>query len=315
MENVMHKKRKYAQFTFRRRFPESQHYYDQPIEIHLIPEEVSKKTSSFFSFGNFAKLFASLTVLSGVLGVCYQKGMIATMHLGNMAGSYDVKEIFSSALQAYYNLFNRLYKSENEIFFDGKLIIALLSCHLAVTFFVYVLANKNQIEIKINSSTRSLKKIKAERSFAAYTIMIAASILFAVLFKIFNILAKGIFIFFFALLLIPSLIGYKQGEHDALEAAKKDVCIAQASDIGSNEKLHQCTHLVINQKTLSGEILLQNSEGYFMRINNAFIYSSKDGKTCVYSQDKQGPIKADDKHTFENAQLENFCLQENKFEK
>ena len=280
----------------------------EPKQEKAVKQTTNNDMWDIFSFGNLAKFFASITVLSGVLGVCYQKGMIANMQLGNMSGSYEVKEVFSSALSAYYSLFDTLFKSKSETFFDEHLIIYFSLSYLALMFWIYVFLNRMTVRSKIEKSKSYFRKLKLKRSPVNYALVVAISSLCAVIFKVFSMLFKIVVLALFAILLIPSIIGYQLGKNDALKVAKKDVCFNQDKDIGTEKTLRQCTHLVINGKTLRGEILLQNSDGYFMRINNAFVFASKDGNTCIYSQDKRGPVKVADNFKFENEQLDSFCV-------
>ena len=205
-------------------------------------EKAAKQTANndmwdIFSFGNLAKFFAWITVLSGVLGVCYQKGMIATMQLGNMSGSYDVKEVFSSALSAYYSLFDTLFNSKAEVFFDEHLIIYFSLSYLALMFWIYVFLNKTAISSKIEKSKSYLQKLKLERSPVNYALIVAISSLLAIVFKVFSMLFKIVVLALFAILLVPSIIGYQLGKNDALKVAKKDVCFKQDKDIGTEKTL------------------------------------------------------------------------------
>jgi hypothetical protein len=307
MEKNVSRARNSMRFSRRTEYSRNQTYYDLPVNLHFTEAE-RKPAASYWSFGFFAKIFTSITVLSGVLGVCYQKGMIATMQLGNMAGSYDVKEIFSSALSAYLSLFEILFKAPGERFFDEKLIFVFSLSYFAIMYFIYLIKNRTDIIAKANTVKSYLLKFRLERSFKNYALILVISALFSALFKALIILINVIVLAVFTVLLAPSIVGYQLGKRDALKAAAEDVCSKQIRDISPDEKLHQCTHLVVNGKILRGEILLQNSEGYYMRINNAYVYASRDGKTCVYSQDRKGPIKADEGFRFENEQLEKFCV-------
>lgn len=53
------------------------------------------------------KVFAVITLVSGVYGVSYQKGMIMGMGMGNLNGNYDIREIFNSAVFGYIDLFSK----------------------------------------------------------------------------------------------------------------------------------------------------------------------------------------------------------------
>jgi len=43
-----------------------------------------------------------------------------------------------------------------------------------------------------------------------------------------------------------------------------------------------------------GEILLENSQGYFLKRNKSFVFISKDGKRCIFSKHLS---KKDDKYS------------------
>ena len=163
--------------------------------------------------------------------------MIATMQLGNMSGSYDVKEVFSSALSAYYSLFDTLFNSKAEVFFDEHLIIYFSLSYLALMFWIYVFLNKTAISSKIEKSKSYLQKLKLERSPVNYALIVAISSLLAIVFKVFSMLFKIVVLALFAILLVPSIIGYQLGKNDALKVAKKDVCFKQDKDIGTEKTL------------------------------------------------------------------------------
>ncbi len=77
------------------------------------------------------------------------------------------------------------------------------------------------------------------------------------------------------------------------------------------EYIVQCTQVILDGKRVKGEIVLENSEGYFMHVfGGAFMYISKDRNTCVYSSyiaTEDNDRQDDEEFSFSDTELEVTC--------
>lgn len=283
----------------------------QPHRFQLAstPEKYRSNKESVVTFRNTAKVFAFLTIFTGVFGLCYQKGMVHSMNLGNMAGNYDTQEVFISALSGYMYIFENLTEVTAEaifvdIFWPTFALLLILS-----TVFVLSLQYKDKIratasQLKAKISLRDRNSLSSKILLPAAwlsSLATAGAVSLIQVISVYTILAT------FAILLIPSALGHAIGAKKATEAINNPPCI-DASEINQKSNIiRQCTHLKIDGKELSGKIMLENISGYFMRLNTGFIYASKDGKTCIYSKDTQTEGKDLDEFNFEKDQIDGFC--------
>lgn len=66
--------------------------------------------------------------------------------------------------------------------------------------------------------------------------------------------------------------------------------------------------MFVKYLTQMGEVLLENSEGYFMHLNRAFLYISKNQEVCIYSKyEKSEVVKKEGEFQFEASQIDNIC--------
>ena len=69
-----------------------------------------------------------IAIMSGLFGVGYQKGIIISMNIGNLSGSYEIREIFNSAVLGYLHVFKKfkwLLESCFRFFLSIKFIYSL----------------------------------------------------------------------------------------------------------------------------------------------------------------------------------------------
>ena len=66
--------------------------------------------------------------------------------------------------------------------------------------------------------------------------------------------------------------------------------------------------LNINGKKIRGEITLETKDSYFVKLNESFLYITKDGKNCMYSKFvKRKDIDAENNFEFPDSQVDEIC--------
>lgn len=266
-------------------------------------------TSRLLSASSLAKFGAFLTVITGTVGVCQQKGLLEKMKLGNIKGSYSVEEIFNSALNSYAYIFSNFSDSLNkfsskDIFFESAFWFGISALSASIT-----LLNRRLI---IKTGMRAINQcgfiFNVRKSFLIALLSILVSQLMAWLMSIITPAIISIIMTVSAILLVPAAVGYKMGYHQAEEAQKEPPCVHPHEILingNKPDKFAQCTQIRIKGKTLQGKILLQNEDGYFMRLNHAFIFISQDRERCIYAKDEE--IKDIESFNFEKNKIDDFC--------
>ena len=82
-------------------------------------------------------------------------------------------------------------------------------------------------------------------------------------------------IFIFTLLLVVTSVGYDSGQAFIEDNMTRQPCAVVTKKTLQGKYARQCTQIVIKGKSIMGEILLENTTGYYLRTNNAFLYLSK----------------------------------------
>ena len=301
------------------RRPFANNYCTGAIEVHCPKLESGDKQSTadhtfynFFSASFLTKASAFITILSGIFGLCYQKGMISAMQFGNMQGSYDVKEILYSSLQAYYSFFENISKISAYKVFDRDLYFFVSISGISSIIFYSLYVNRENIRSYLQSWKIRFDNHHRTNSLPNYLLVGFIGLVVGIAIKFVHAIGMFLFIAIIALLLLPSALAYKLGAIDAEKAMKSEPCYELTDNglakLDKNAYVRQCTHLVINKKLLKGRIMLGTQNGYYLRINGAFVYVSHDGKSCVYSQDKiVSDIKSADSIFPSIEQLQDFC--------
>lgn len=227
-----------------------------------------------------------MTVVSGLFGVGYQKGMITTMNLGNLNGSYELREVFNSAFLGYLYSYNKLNLDAywpvvfNILRESSYWIIGL--CIFAGLVISCVYRNQGVVKQYISKISITSKSVK---------VAIAKSLIWspiAVITAVYSLMLTYFTIIFLipiaiALLVLPTLLGYVAGEDFVEKAMEKEFCVEITEKLLRKDKLRQCTQVSIKGKTIMGDIFLENKDAYFIRRNSAFLYLTKDGNNCIYS--------------------------------
>jgi len=275
----------------------------------------NKNSYSFFSVSSLTKVSAFITILSGIFGLCYQKGLIFAMQFGNMQGSYDVKEILYSSLQAYYSFFENISDISAYSLWDKDLYFftsVSVFCCIAL-YFIFV--NKNGIRKFLESAKERLGNHQYNNSIVNYFSVTVVGLVFGIFIKFVQTISIFLFIAIIAFLLLPSALSFELGRIDAKKAMEKDPCLKLTADqfqvLDKESYVRQCTHVVINNKLLRGTVMLGTKDGYYLRINGAFVYISHDGKSCIYSKDMKASEMKSHNTTFPKIEsLQKFCYTE-----
>ncbi|MEC4728220.1 hypothetical protein HWQ46_22035 [Shewanella sp. D64] len=259
------------------------------------------------------KIFGLMTLASALFGVGYQKGVILAMGLGNLSGNYEVREIFNSAVLGYIHLMSKLGIDSywkglasvlNRILFHSPALIFIVMLSLAL---VTLYRNNNQVKevaVKVKKSSLVLFN-KVWVKFSLMVLGLASSIT-AILVTLITL--THLIPMFVVILLLPTLFGYMAGSDYIKEGMDRDVCSVVTTEMIKDKYIRQCTQILINGKKIMGEIVLENTKGYYIHRNNSFVYAAKDGKSCFYSIfEKTEIVKSTKNFTFKDEELSSFC--------
>lgn len=245
----------------------------------------AKEIKKFEFLNTLIKISGVATLYTGAFGLGFQKGLIWNTQLENLSGSYDVKEIFSSAVQGGIHVFELV--SEANVFHDldellGIFVVSILTCLISGGFILLVnLASKKRNTFESIKSFFSIETFSIKK-YLIFSLLF--SIIIAPIVYLINAITKFIMIVVLLVLLGFSAIGFWAGESWLHTSIKNDPCIALTDKMKKAERVHQCTQLYFRGKKLMGEVILENSEGYIIKRNESFLYYSKDGTRCFYSK-------------------------------
>ena len=108
--------------------------------------------------------------------------------------------------------------------------------------------------------------------------------------------------------LLPSLLGLLSGFNYIAEIKTNDVCVPlKNKTISKGDIITQCPQLIIRGHKLAGKIILENSVGYYIHVNNGFIYTFKDKEGCIYSKFEVIKHPEDTFTGFTEKQIDSFC--------
>ena len=264
-----------------------------------------------------AKFLSITTAITAAFGFYYQKGLINGMHLGNAQGSYGVKEIFSSALEGYLYIFIKIQSAIQEysiikIFnvFSTPTMITSLIVTTSLLVACSLWRRKKRAEPALDILKTTFKKLNNK-----WTAWVLANIIpqvFLLFIASITPLFLGLVLMIFSFILVPSALGYEVGKSRANEIDRrpcKSFMEISATKKNNQDPLYQCTHLTVKGKALMGEIILENNNGYYMRVNTGFLFATKNGNLCIYSKDTDKTIQEVDINAFrfDSPQIDNFC--------
>jgi len=285
-----------------------QEMFDIPKEVKIEENEKQEVKDPIYSFKNIAKFFALSTVITGTFGLCYQKGAIESMQLGNLSGNYTVEEIFNSALMGYVYILNNATKVKAvdialELFAPMFTVAFILA---TVLYFIY----KKRCSIRTWATKAKSMTVDNAKNMPAIIQLLATwigALIGSIVLLVVHISGIYALLTFFAVLLLPAVFGYSIGSEKVAETMEKPPCIAISETNKKSKHIRQCTHVSIGGKQLSGMLILENKSGYYMRLNEGFIYASKDGKTCIYSKDTIRKKVNPNTFVFPRGQVDEFC--------
>jgi hypothetical protein len=251
----------------------------------------------------------------GSFGLSIQKGMIESMGLGNMQGSYSVNELIGSTV------FGLLYVFEKVPPIDWTSLIfswdSLFSGSVAF-FVLYIMGvlmfQKDHPWIKkcndFLSFSKNVQSIKEDKGHKKPIIMAFLGFFAVILSKY---VAPIIILAIVACSLLIPTLGLTIGENRIKDAKKTLPCksLAQLKSTEPDTVIRQCTNFVIKQHAFKGRIWLENDKGFFIQVNGAFLYIAKDGGYCasakygVYKNFKDRKEKIGD--GFEKSLIDKSC--------
>ena len=253
-----------------------------------------------------AKIIGLIAIISGIFGVSYQKGMIVKMQLGNLNGNYDVREIINSAIFGYLELFDKVSKIHVFDLMSANWGISIV--FLLIGLFVPFLYSKRHNLDGYRESTKQRVRDIIDRVASSY---IWSPLVGAVIGFFANLVLSVFFYSMFMLtgvLLLPALLGYLLGASKIDSVMDKPPCTFVTDETLEKKFIRQCTHLKINGIIVKGDILLENSDAYFLHLNESFFYIKKDGKVCISSKFKlREEVKDVKKFEFQKDQSDRFC--------
>lgn len=273
---------------------------------------MSNKIVNFFEIDRILKLAGLLTVITGVFGFSFQKGMIMSMNLGNLAGNYELREVFNSAILGMTFVFGKYLETDFKNAFLSLSWILLVFVALGAAIAHAFKHRENE-----NKSTKSDFSLVAVRDkiFNSYVL---SSMTFAGIGAILLIVGAFFWYVIFAVigvLMLPALLGYLAGDAYIQHMIEHPTCVEINDEMTKQKAVWQCTQVVINGKKITGEIVLENQDSYFISQRDGFLFIKKDGSNCVYST-RSVKAKRDEKNTilFEDNVITDLCL-ENKIVK
>lgn len=254
---------------------------------------------------------AGLTVFLGIgatmFGFGYQKGLLVAMNLGNLSPNYEIRETANSAVLGLMYILNKIHDTALSSSFNHPstwiiaIMFAVFGLGFAHTKRVHHI-NKDAIPFKKATEffTATYHKLSRSYTFAAITGGLIGFVT--------SMSAKVLLLTLLSFSILPGVLGYLVGIQFISEEKTKPSC-GDVSDLNQNGKfLNQCTQININGKKIRGEITLETKDSYFVKLNESFLYITKDGKNCMYSKFvKRESVDAIDDFEFPNSQVDDIC--------
>ncbi len=278
-----------------------------------------KNSPNPLSVANLTKTLAILTIFSGTFGVGYQKGMILQMGLGNLSGNYEIKEVFNSAVLGFMHLWKKMnhfsfseylsvFYEISLVFVPAFLILGLIILFIDTTRSSSKEGEKSHVDAFIEKVHFFFTKSK-KRLYVVYGLL---GSLIGLLFSIVAAGAVHVILFLCTAFVFIPLAGYLTGISEIKSNISKDPCRHANSTDMEQEYVQQCTQIVIGGKTISGEIILENADGYFLKRNQSFVFIQKDANACIYvkyyiKEEEEYKKASDISFTSVDSELEQFC--------
>ena len=252
------------------------------------------------------KIIGIIAIVNSIFGVTYQKGMIHGMNLGNLSGNYDIREIFNSAVFGYYDFFNSFQiKSIYEIMTENWIIPVIFMLFSLVIAFVY---KQRHNWDKKRENVNSVVNDTFDRVASSYTLSILTGAIIGIFVNFVTAFNTHFILLMLLLSLLPATLGYYLGERNIRSIMKKPTCQDTTVDMTNQHSTRECIQFKINGTEILGNILLENSNAYFLHLTQSFLYISKDGKVCAsYEYPLPKNVKILGEAGFNKHQIDRLC--------
>ena len=252
------------------------------------------------------KIIGIIAVVNSIIGVTFQKGMIMGMNFGNLSGNYDIREIFNSAAFSYFEFFNRLtIQSTFELMYEYlTIIVVFMLLGLAIPFFYRQRHNWDEKRENVKSYVKDI----FNRVASSYIWSFLFGGFIGILVNFVTSLIYHLIPLMLALSLLPALLGYSLGVSKINSIMEKPTCQDSTVEMTNQSSIRNCTQLKINGTEILGNILLENSDAYFLHLNQTFLYIRKDGTVCAsYKYPLPKDVKNSGEAGFNEDQIDSLC--------
>lgn len=263
----------------------------------------------YFKFVNWAKVIAIAAFVSTVFGVAFQKGMIEAMGFGGMSGSYQVEEIAKFAVYAYLMIGDAAAGIHiKQMLLNNWWIVLVITLTGTFAFWQSRRSEKKEEDDK-KSPNEINERFNAfiDNPFGAASI----STVFGVFVWLSSALVKILIVLAIAAPLFPVFVSHSLGQQYINDLMDNDVCGEFTDETFERKIVRQCSQLRYKGRKLMAKVVLERPDGRFYRTNDAFVFISNDGNTCLYSGYlRQADIKGKslEEVVFNNAHIEDFCV-------
>ncbi len=231
------------------------------------------------------KVMTLISIISALLGVGYQKGLIEGIGLGQLNTNLDVQEILFSASMAFLAIYEKISNAFT-LNSSNWWVVLVYSMFFLIVFNIvtYIKRNEEKSSDFNDKYVQNFSKKIINFIFKRYI----HSTLFSILFSVFNFLV-GFYILraFFALIMIcvfPTVFGYLEGASKASDLMKNPPCKPISQKSLKGDFINQCTVIEVDEKVIEGRVIIENKQGYFIQTRDAFLYLSRDRKYCFSSK-------------------------------
>ncbi|MFT2097824.1 hypothetical protein ACMUMQ_05640 [Marinomonas sp. 2405UD66-6] len=250
------------------------------------------KIFKIFKISNLIQYTIFIGVLSGIYGFAFQKGMISEMGLGGFSVSYNIEDMYYIAFSVALNKIEGL---KENLFFS-----------LGFAFFIFIILSFLLVSIILSKHKGKKEKPKDKNNIGnkckIFIGLIGAFSISVIMFLI--QLNFKILLFIFGLLIFaPGLFGYQSGQDYMKEIKSKELC-------GTDEKSKECVQITKNGLLLTGEIILETNDAFFIRKKDYFLHISKIGANCAFSHYENPKAEKQEKEKQPNLdpEIEAICF-------
>lgn len=244
-----------------------------------------------FKISNLIQYALFVGILSGIYGFAFQKGMVNEMGLDGFSVSYNIEDMYYFA---FLNSLNRIEELTSDFYFS--LIFSVFVFIVLSVFFILYFSSKydkSKEKIKDKGKVKDKNGNKIKIPIAIISTLSISIISFYMQYH-FKIL---LFIFGF-LIFAPGIYGYDSGREYMVEIKSKPLC-------GTDEDEKKCIKITKNGIALTGEMVLETNDAFFIRKKGYFLYITKIGDNCAFSHYS----KKDEKSTFTlDPDIQSLCF-------